>query len=123
MDYGFHAPTVSFPVAGTMMIEPTESENLEEINRFCEAMISIKNEINEIAEGIADKVDNVIKNSPHTINMLTSEEWTHSYSREKAAFPMHWVRQDKFWPSVRRVNESYGDRNLICSCIPIEEYN
>jgi len=123
MDYGFHAPTVSFPVAGTMMIEPTESENLEEINRFCEAMISIKNEINEIAEGIADKVDNVIKNSPHTINMLTSEEWNHSYSREKAAFPIHWVRQDKFWPSVRRVNESYGDRNLICSCIPIEEYN
>ena len=106
-----------------MMIEPTESENLEEINRFCEAMISIKNEINEIAEGIADKVDNVIKNSPHTINMLTSEEWNHSYSREKAAFPIHWVRQDKFWPSVRRVNESYGDRNLICSCIPIEEYN
>ena len=123
MDYGFHAPTVSFPVAGTMMIEPTESENLEEINRFCEAMISIKNEINEIAEGIADKVDNVIKNSPHTINMLTSEEWNHSYSREKAAFPLHWVRKDKFWPSVRRVNESYGDRNLICSCIPIEEYN
>ena len=123
MDYGFHAPTVSFPVAGTMMIEPTESENLEEINRFCEAMISIKNEINEIAEGIADKVDNVIKNSPHTINMLTSEEWNHSYSREKAAFPIHWVRKDKFWPSVRRVNESYGDRNLICSCIPIEEYN
>ena len=123
IDFGFHAPTMSWPVAGTMMIEPTESENLEEINRFCEAMISIKNEINEIAEGIADKVDNVIKNSPHTINMLTSEEWNHSYSREKAAFPIQWVREDKFWPSVRRVNESYGDRNLICSCIPIEEYN
>ncbi len=123
MDYGFHAPTVSFPVPGTMMIEPTESENLEEINRFCEAMIGIKNEINEIAEGIADKVDNVIKNSPHTINMLMSEKWNHSYSREKAAFPLHWVRKDKFWPSVARIKESYGDRNLICSCVPIEEYN
>lgn len=122
MDYGFHAPTVSFPVPGTLMVEPTESESLFELDRFCDAMISIKNEINEIASGISSKDDNVLKNSPHTAEDVISDEWNHGYAREKAAFPVDLVRQNKFWPSVGRVNNAYGDRNLVCSCLPIKAY-
>ena len=114
MDYGFHAPTVSFPVAGTMMIEPTESENLEEIDRFCDAMISIRMEITT--------ENALLKNAPHTMAMITANEWEFPYTRQKAAFPLEYVQQNKFWPTVRRVDEAYGDRNLICSCAPIESY-
>ncbi|MGC6429519.1 MAG: aminomethyl-transferring glycine dehydrogenase [Jejuia sp.] len=119
MDYGFHAPTVSFPVAGTMMIEPTESESKEEIDRFCDAMISIKYEIDAVSK---EDANNVLKNAPHTLEMITSDEWLLPYSREKAAFPLDYIRENKFWPSVRRVDDAYGDRNLICTCAPIEEY-
>ncbi|QYJ68505.1 aminomethyl-transferring glycine dehydrogenase [Flavobacterium litorale] len=119
MDYGFHAPTVSFPVAGTMMIEPTESENLEELDRFCEAMIAIREEIEAVN---ADDKNNVLKNAPHTLDMLTSDEWLLPYTREKAAFPLDYIADNKFWPAVRRVDDAYGDRNLICSCAPIEAY-
>jgi len=119
MDYGFHAPTVSFPVAGTMMIEPTESESKAEMDRFCDAMISIKKEIDSVSK---DDEDNVLKNAPHTLDMITANEWYLPYSREKAAFPLDYVRDNKFWPSVRRVDDAYGDRNLICSCVPIEAY-
>lgn len=122
MDYGFHAPTLSFPVAGTLMIEPTESESKAELDRFCDAMIAIRNEIREVEEGIADRTDNVLKNAPHTSRVLLSENWTRSYSREKAAFPLPYLRFNKFWPSVSRVDSAYGDRNLICSCIPVEAY-
>ena len=119
MDYGFHAPTVSFPVAGTMMIEPTESENKEEIDRFCDAMISIKG---EIVLCKAKDESNLLKNSPHTLEMVTSNDWNYKYSREKAAFALTYIKENKFWPPVRRVNDAYGDRNLICSCTPIELY-
>ncbi|WP_297763853.1 aminomethyl-transferring glycine dehydrogenase [uncultured Muriicola sp.] len=119
MDYGFHAPTVSFPVAGTMMIEPTESEGLAELDRFCDAMISIRHEIDEAK---AEDGNNVLKNAPHTLQMVTSDSWTFRYSREKAAFPLPYVSENKFWPSIRRVDEAYGDRNLICTCTPIEAY-
>ena len=119
MDYGFHAPTVSFPVAGTMMIEPTESENKGEIDRFCDAMISIRKEIDTASK---DEPNNMLKNAPHTMDMLTSDEWLLPYTREVAAFPLEFVRDNKFWPSVRRVDDAYGDRNLICSCAPIEDY-
>jgi glycine dehydrogenase len=122
MDYGFHAPTVSFPVAGTLMIEPTESENLAEIDRFCDALISIREEIREIENGLAQKVDNVLKNAPHTAVMAISDDWDHSYSRQKAVYPIEFVKINKFWPAVRRVDSAYGDRNLICSCIAVEEY-
>ncbi len=122
MDFGFHAPTVAFPVHDTLMIEPTESESLGELDRFCEAMITIKGEINEIAQGIAGKEDNVIKNAPHTAKMVISDNWNHSYSREKAVYPLKWVKDHKFWPSVGRVNNAHGDRNLICACPPIEAY-
>jgi glycine dehydrogenase len=119
MDYGFHAPTVSFPVAGTLMIEPTESENLEELDRFCDAMISIRKEIE--AATIEDS-NNVLKNSPHTLAMLTTETWNFPYTREQAAFPLEYIAENKFWPSVRRADDAYGDRNLVCSCAPIEAY-
>lgn len=119
MDYGFHAPTVSFPVAGTLMIEPTESENLEELDRFCDAMISIRKEIEESS---ADDKNNVLKNAPHTLAMLTTDNWNLPYTREKAAFPLDYLAENKFWPGVRRVDDAYGDRNLICSCAPIEAY-
>ena len=119
MDYGFHAPTVSFPVAGTLMIEPTESENLEELDRFCDAMISIRKEIE--ASTLEDK-DNVLKNAPHTLGMLTANVWNFPYSREKAAFPLEYISENKFWPTVRRADDAYGDRNLVCSCAPIEAY-
>ena len=122
IDYGFHAPTVSFPVAGTLMIEPTESESLHELDRFCDAMISIRHEIAEIEEGRSDKTDNVLKNSPHTAIHVIADEWKHSYSREKAAYPNHWVRENKFWSPVGRLNGAFGDRNLVCACPPIEEY-
>lgn len=122
MDYGFHAPTVSFPVAGTIMIEPTESEAKHELDRFCDAMISIRNEVSAIENGSADKTDNVLKNAPHTASMVTADDWKHSYSRQNAAFPLPYVKGAKFWPSVGRINDTYGDRNLICACIPIEAY-
>lgn len=122
MDYGFHAPTLSFPVAGTLMIEPTESESKAELDRFCDTMIAIRNEVREVEEGIADRVDNVLKNAPHTSRVVLAENWTHAYGREKAAFPLPHLRFNKFWPSVSRVDSAYGDRNLICSCIPVEAY-
>lgn len=123
MDYGFHAPTLSFPVAGTLMIEPTESESKAELDRFCDAMIAIRNEVREVEEGTADRSDNVLKNAPHTSRVLLSEGWNRSYSREKAAFPLPYLRFNKFWPTVSRVDSAYGDRNLICSCIPVEAYS
>lgn len=119
MDYGFHAPTVSFPVAGTMMIEPTESESKEELDRFCDAMISVRK---EIEEAVADNPNHVMKNAPHTLAMVTADRWDFPYSREKAAYPLSYVAENKFWPTVRRVDDAYGDRNLICTCAPIEEY-
>jgi glycine dehydrogenase len=122
MDYGFHAPTVSFPVAGTLMIEPTESEPKEELDRFVDALIEIRNEIREVEEGKADKEQNVLKLAPHTAAVITADEWTRPYSRSKAAYPLPFVREAKFWPSVSRVDNAYGDRNLVCSCLPIEEY-
>jgi glycine dehydrogenase len=122
MDYGFHAPTVSFPVAGTLMIEPTESEPKEEIDRFCDAMIAIREEIREVEKGQADNRDNVLKNAPHTAAVALAETWSRPYSREKAVFPLAWVRSSKFWPTVGRVDNAYGDRNLVCSCVPIDEY-
>jgi glycine dehydrogenase len=122
MDYGFHAPTVSFPVAGTLMIEPTESESKAELDRFCEAMITIKSEINDVINGEVDIESSVLKNAPHTMGLAVSNEWNFTYSREKAVFPLSWVRGNKFWPSVRRVNDAFGDRNLICSCAPISDY-
>jgi len=122
MDYGFHAPTVSFPVHDTLMVEPTESESKAELDRFCEAMISIRKEIDEIAEGKYEKTDNVIKNAPHTSKLVISDNWSKSYRREKAAYPLHWVKTNKFWPSVARVDNAFGDRNLVCACPPIEMY-
>lgn len=122
MDYGFHAPTVSFPVAGTLMIEPTESESKEELDRFCEALIGIRNEIREIENGEYDKENNVLSNSPHTMRTALTENWTLPYSREKAIFPLPNLRYNKFWPSVSRIDSAHGDRNLICTCAPIEEY-
>jgi len=122
IDYGFHAPTMSFPVPGTIMIEPTESEDKAELDRFCNALLSIREEIRAIEEGKSDKKDNPLKNAPHTQFVVTADEWKHSYSRQQAAFPLHYVTLNKFWPSVARVNNTYGDRNLICSCEPIESY-
>lgn len=122
MDYGFHAPTMSFPVPGTIMIEPTESEPKAELDRFCDAMISIRREIDEIENGQADRKDNVLKNAPHTMAVITNDEWSHSYSRKKAAFPLPYVAAHKFWPAVGRVDNAYGDRNLVCACPPMEQY-
>jgi glycine dehydrogenase len=122
MDYGFHAPTLSFPVHGTLMIEPTESESLIEMNKFIEALKSIWNEIQEIREGNADRNDNVLHNAPHTAKVATADEWGHSYSRQKAVFPAEWVIENKFWPSVGRIDDGYGDRNLVCTCDPIDSY-
>ncbi|MBI1183430.1 aminomethyl-transferring glycine dehydrogenase, partial [bacterium] len=122
MDYGFHAPTLSFPVPGTIMIEPTESESLAELDRFCDALIAIRNEIEEVKEGIADPYDNVLKNAPHTLNVITSDTWSHGYSRKKAAYPLSWISPGKFWATVGRVDNTFGDRNLVCACPPIEEY-
>ncbi|MBK6399059.1 MAG: aminomethyl-transferring glycine dehydrogenase [Bacteroidetes bacterium] len=122
MDYGFHAPTMSFPVPGTIMIEPTESEPKSELDRFCEAMIQIRTEIEEIEKGISDKKDNVLKNAPHTMHVICSDAWNHAYSRKKAAFPLPYVGHHKFWPTVGRADNAYGDRNLVCACPPIESY-
>ena len=122
MDYGFHAPTVSFPVAGTLMIEPTESESKEELDRFCEAMISIKSEINEVLAGEVILEESVLKNAPHTLALAVNDEWNFNYTRQKAVYPLEWVKDRKFWPSVRRVNDAFGDRNFICSCAPISDY-
>lgn len=122
MDYGYHAPTVSFPVQDTLMIEPTESESKEELDRFCSVMIHIRKEIDEITSGTADKEDNVLKNAPHTAKSVITDEWKHNYSREKAVFPLKWVKESKFWPSVARIDNAHGDRNLICACPPIEAY-
>ncbi|HEY5968052.1 MAG TPA: aminomethyl-transferring glycine dehydrogenase [Chitinophagaceae bacterium] len=122
MDYGFHAPTMSFPVPGTIMIEPTESEDKAELDRFCDALLSIRQEIRDIEEGKMDKKNNALKNAPHTQAMVVTSDWNKPYSREQAAFPMYYVTQNKFWPSVARVNNTYGDRNLICTCEPIESY-
>ena len=123
MDYGFHAPTVSWPVAGTMMIEPTESEAKHELDRFCDAMISIRGEIDAVANGKADAKNNLLKNAPHTASQIASEKWDRPYSRERAAFPAPWTREHKFWPSVARIDNVYGDRNLFCSCPPVEGFS
>jgi glycine dehydrogenase len=122
MDYGFHAPTVSFPVAGTLMIEPTESETQDELDRFCDALIEIRNEVREVEDGIADKEINVLKNAPHTAAVITADNWNKPYSRQKAAFPLPFVKVAKFWPTVSRIDNAYGDRNLVCSCLPMEEF-
>ncbi len=122
IDYGFHAPTLSFPVAGTIMIEPTESENKQELDRFCDAMINIYEEIKLIEQGRSDTTDNVLKNAPHTLAVITADDWAHKYSRSEAAYPLEYLRQNKFWASVSRVNNTYGDRNLICTCEPVSSY-
>ncbi len=122
MDYGFHAPTLSFPVHGTLMVEPTESESKEELDKFAEALIDIAGDIKAIKEGKMDKVNNVLKHAPHTQEVVTSSEWDRPYERQRAAFPLSWVRENKFWPAVSRINDGYGDRNLVCSCAPISSY-
>jgi len=122
IDYGYHAPTVSFPVPGTMMIEPTESESKAELDKFCDAMIAIRAEIEAVLTGKADKADNVLKNAPHTAQVVVNDEWNHTYTRAEAAYPAPWLRDHKFWPVVGRVNNSHGDRNLVCTCPSIEEY-
>ena len=122
MDYGFHAPTMSFPVPGTLMIEPTESESLVEIDRFCEAMIQIRQEIAEIEAGKVAHDDSVLAHAPHTAALIAGDDWERPYSRETAAFPTEWVRESKFWPFVARIDNVYGDRNLVCACLPIEAY-
>jgi glycine dehydrogenase len=122
MDFGFHAPTMSFPVAGTIMIEPTESEDKAELDRFCDALLGIREEIRAIEEGRADRHDNALKNAPHTQFVITADTWEHPYSRQEAAYPIAHVKHNKFWPSVARVNNTFGDRNLVCTCEPTESY-
>ena len=122
MDYGFHAPTVSFPVAGTLMVEPTESESKEELDRFIEVMISIRKEVQDIIDGNSDRDNNPIKNAPHTAKVVISDDWNYPYSREKAVFPLSWIKDAKYWPTVGKADDAYGDRNLVCSCAPIEVY-
>ena len=122
MDYGFHAPTVSFPVAGTLMIEPTESESKAELDRFCDAMIAIREEIRQIELGIADRENNALKRAPHTLASVLDSGWDRPYTREQAAFPAPWTRERKFWPAVARIESAYGDRNLVCSCPPMDAY-
>ena len=122
IDYGFHAPTVSFPVAGTLMVEPTESEPRDELDRFCDAMVAIRGEIQAVIDGAADRSDNVLKNAPHTVEELIQAEWLHPYTREQAAFPLPFVRRHKYWPPVSRINDALGDRNLVCACPPVESY-
>lgn len=121
MDYGFHAPTMSWPVAGTLMVEPTESESKAELDRFVDAMISIRGEIEAIEEGRLDRLDNPLKHAPHVAAAVTADQWPHAYSRQLAAFPAPWTRAHKFWPSVARIDNPFGDRNLVCSCPPVEE--
>ena len=122
MDFGFHAPTISWPVSGTMMIEPTESESKAELDRYCDALIFIRKEIADIEDGRMPKDDNPLKNAPHTIQSIAGAEWTHPYSREQAVFPAPWTRSRKFWPSVSRIDNAYGDRNLVCTCPPIDAF-
>ena len=122
MDYGFHAPTLSFPVHGTLMVEPTESESLQELDKFVSALKSIWNEMQEIKNGMADNEDNVLHNAPHTVKVLTADEWNHVYTRQKAAFPLKWVVENKFWPSVGRIDDGFGDRNLVCTCDSVDQY-
>jgi glycine dehydrogenase len=122
MDYGFHAPTVAFPVGGTLMVEPTESEPLSEIDRFIDAMISIRKEIAAIEEGSVDKHENLIKHAPHTLAMVATDNWSYPYTRETAAFPVPMAKEDKYWPAVTRIDDAWGDRNLVCTCAPIESY-
>jgi len=122
IDYGFHAPTMSWPVAGTLMIEPTESESLREIDRFCDAMISIRNEIRDIENGKISSEDNLLKNSPHAAKSLLQEDWSHPYTRSQAALPVEGLSENKYWPPVGRVDNVYGDRNLVCSCPSMEDY-
>ena len=121
IDFGFHAPTVSFPVAGTLMVEPTESEDKAELDRFCDAMIAIRAEIEDVITGKVDSQDNVLKNAPHTAAVVTATEWRHPYTREQAAFPLPFVRERKYWPPVGRIDNTYGDRNLFCSCPPLDD--
>ena len=122
MDYGFHAPTVHFPVPGTVMIEPTESESRQELDRFCEAMISIRSEIAAIESGLQDRLDNPLKQAPHTVDDIVSDDWTRSYSRQTAARPAPWLNDSKFWPAVGRIDNAFGDRQLVCQCPPVEAY-
>jgi glycine dehydrogenase len=121
-DYGYHAPTMSWPVAGTLMIEPTESESKAEIDRFCDAMVAIRAEIAAIADGRMDRADNPLKHAPHTAREVMADDWAHAYSRATAAYPLPWVAAAKYWPPVKRVDNVYGDRNLVCTCAPLEEY-
>ncbi len=122
IDFGFHPPTVSFPVAGTLMIEPTESEPKSELDRFVDALLAIREEIREIEQGTASREVNVLKGSPHTLSEVTANEWNRPYSREQAAFPVAALRQRKSWPTVGRIDSAYGDRNLVCTCPPVEDY-
>jgi glycine dehydrogenase len=122
MDYGFHAPTMSFPVPGTLMIEPTESESKEELDRFCEAMLGIREEIRVIEKGDLEVEQSPLRQAPHTMRVTLNEEWDRTYSREEAVFPMDWLRFNKFWPAVSRIDDAYGDRNLMCNCVPVSEY-
>jgi glycine dehydrogenase len=122
MDFGIHAPTMSWPVVGTIMVEPTESESLEELNRFCEAMIVIRGEIRAIEEGRIDRENNPLKHAPHTAEALLDAGWDRPYLRETGAYPAEWVRERKFWPAVGRIDNAYGDRHLVCSCLPMEAY-
>jgi glycine dehydrogenase len=122
MDYGFHAPTMSFPVAGTLMIEPTESESKAELDRFCEAMIQIRREVAEVEKGTWPAADNPLAMAPHTLAEVTAEQWSHAYPRQVAAFPLPWIQHDKYWPSVARVDNVAGDRNVVCACPPMEDY-
>jgi glycine dehydrogenase len=122
MDYGFHAPTLSFPVHGTLMVEPTESEPLSELDKFIEALKLIRDEIEDIKTGKADREDNVLRNAPHTVRVITANEWNHKYDRQKAAFPAKWIVENKFWPAVGRIDDGYGDRNLVCTCEAIDSY-
>jgi glycine dehydrogenase len=121
-DYGFHAPTMSWPVTGTLMVEPTESETKSELDRFCDAMISIRAEIRAVEQGRMDRADNPLKNAPHTMAEVVASTWTHPYTREEAAFPLPYVRMNKYWPPVKRVDNVHGDRNLVCTCAPLEAY-
>jgi glycine dehydrogenase len=122
MDFGYHAPTMSWPVAGTLMIEPTESESREELDRFCEAMIEIHGEIESIETGLSDANNNVMKRAPHTADVLLADDWDRPYTRQEAAFPLPWVKADKYWPPVGRIDNAYGDRNLVCTCESVAEY-
>jgi glycine dehydrogenase len=122
MDYGFHAPTVSFPVPGTLMVEPTESEGKDELDRFCDAMIAIRAEIQDVIDGRLDRRDNPLKHAPHTAAMVSATEWPHAYSREQAAYPVPALRANKIWPAVARIDNAHGDRNLVCACLPLDVY-